>query len=54
MQLGPQEVLLNAGIRFRRAVSHQQLESAIGRIKRDIREQEPTMERIFIDPDAPR
>jgi hypothetical protein len=54
MQLGPQQVLLNAEIKFRRALSRQQLESAIDRVKRHIREQEPTMERIFIDPDAPR
>jgi hypothetical protein len=54
MQLGPQQVLLNAKSRFPRALSLQQLESAIDRIKRHIREQEPAMERIFIDPDAPR
>jgi hypothetical protein len=54
MQLGPQQVLLNAEIRFRRALSRQQLESAIDRVKRHIGEQEPTLERIFIDPDAPR
>jgi hypothetical protein len=54
MQLGPQQVLLNVEIKFRRALSRQQLESAIDRVKRHIREQEPTMERIFIDPDAPR
>jgi hypothetical protein len=54
MQLGPQQVLLNAEIKFRRALSRQKLESAIDRVKRHIREQEPTMERIFIDPDAPR
>ncbi len=51
MQMGPQHALLNVEIRFRRTLNIQQLESAITRIKGRIMEQEPTMERIFIDPD---
>jgi hypothetical protein len=43
--------LLNVEIRFRRTLDIQQVESAISRIKSRIMEQEPTMERIFIDPD---
>jgi hypothetical protein len=38
-------------MRFRRTLDIQQIESAISRIKSRIIEQEPTMERIFIDPD---
>ena len=51
MQMGPQQVLLTVEIRFRRTLDIQQIESAISRIKSRIIEQEPTMERIFIDPD---
>ncbi|HEX6494040.1 MAG TPA: cation diffusion facilitator family transporter [Acidobacteriaceae bacterium] len=51
MQLGPQQALLTTKIKFRRPLSLQQLESAILRIKERIRQQEPTMERIFIEAD---
>jgi divalent metal cation (Fe/Co/Zn/Cd) transporter len=51
MQMGPQQALLTVEIRFRRTLDIRQLESAIGRIKSRIIEREPTMERIFIDPD---
>ena len=52
MQLGPQQALLTAKIRFRRPFSLQQLESEIERIERRIQEQEPTMKTIFIEPDS--
>jgi divalent metal cation (Fe/Co/Zn/Cd) transporter len=52
MQLGPQQALLTAQINFRRPMNLQQLESTIDRIKDHIRIQEPTMIRIFIEPDA--
>jgi len=52
MQLGPQRALLTAKIRFRRPLTLPRLESEINRIKRRIREQEPTMETIFIEPDS--
>jgi len=51
MQLGPQQALLTAKIRFRRTLSLQQLESEIRRIKQRIRHQEPIMKTIFIEPD---
>jgi cation diffusion facilitator family transporter len=51
MQMGPQQALLTVEIRFQRTLDVLQVESAIHRIKERIRQQEPTMERIFIDPD---
>jgi divalent metal cation (Fe/Co/Zn/Cd) transporter len=51
MQMGPQRALLNVEIRFQRTLNIQQVEAAIARIKNRIMEEEPTMERIFIDPD---
>jgi divalent metal cation (Fe/Co/Zn/Cd) transporter len=54
MQLGPRQALVTIKIKFRRPLSLQQLESAIERIKKRIRDQDqdPTMERIFIEPDS--
>lgn len=49
MQLGPEQVLLTATIKFRRPLDLQQLEYAINRIKNRIRRQEPTVDRIFIE-----
>lgn len=51
MRLGPQQALLTVEIRFRRTLNILQVESAIQRIKKHIRQQEPTVERIFVDPD---
>jgi divalent metal cation (Fe/Co/Zn/Cd) transporter len=51
MQMGPQQALLTVEIRFQRTLAMQELESAIGRIKNRIREQEPAMEKLFIDPE---
>jgi cation diffusion facilitator family transporter len=52
MQMGPQEALLTVEIRFQRTLDILQVELAIQRMKKRIREQEPTVERIFIDPDS--
>ena len=52
MQLGPNQVLLTVDIRFRRGLDVQQLESAIDRIENRIRQQEPRIERIFIEADS--
>ena len=52
MQLGPQQALVTAKIKFRRPLSLEQIESAIKGIKKRIRDQDPTMERIFIEPDS--
>jgi cation diffusion facilitator family transporter len=51
MQMGPQQALLTVEIRFQRTLDILQVELAIQRIKKRIRQQEPTVERIFIDPD---
>ena len=53
MQLGPHQALLTAKIRFRKPLTLPQLESAIDRIEARIRKQEPTMVRIFIEPESP-
>jgi cation diffusion facilitator family transporter len=52
MQMGPQQALLTVEIRFLRSLNIQQVEFAIGRIKSHIRQQEPVMQRIFIDPES--
>jgi divalent metal cation (Fe/Co/Zn/Cd) transporter len=51
MQMGPQQALLTVEIKFQRTLDILQVESAIERIKERIRQQEPTVEKIFIDPD---
>ena len=52
MQLGPDQALLTVKIKFRQPLTLRQLESAIQRLEAQIREKEPTMERIFIEPDS--
>ena len=52
MQLGPDQVLLNADIKFRRGLDVPQLESAIDRIESRIRQHEPTIERIYLEADT--
>jgi cation diffusion facilitator family transporter len=52
MQLGPQQAMLTAKIKFRSSLTLAQLESAIDRIKKRIREMDPGMETIFIEADS--
>ncbi len=52
MQLGPNQVFLTVDIRFRRGLDVQQLESAIDRIESQIHQQEPTIEKIYIEADS--
>jgi cation diffusion facilitator family transporter len=52
MYLGPDQVLLNAEIKFRRGLDVQELESSIDRLEKAIREQEPNVARIFIEAEA--
>jgi cation diffusion facilitator family transporter len=52
MQMGPQQALLTVEVRFRRKLDIQQVENAISRIKRRIRDEEPAVERIFIDAES--
>ena len=42
MQLGPDQVLVNVDIRFSRGLDVQELELAIDRIEKSIRQKEPT------------
>jgi cation diffusion facilitator family transporter len=52
MQLGPDQVLVNVDIRFRHGLDVQELELAIDRIEKSIRQNEPTVGRIFIEVDS--
>jgi divalent metal cation (Fe/Co/Zn/Cd) transporter len=52
MQLGPDQVLLNIDIRFRRGLTVQELEAPIDRMESRIRDAEPTIQRIFIEADS--
>ena len=52
MQLGPNQVLLNVDIKFRRNLDMQQLELAIDRIEKNVRLAEPSIGRIFIGVDS--
>jgi divalent metal cation (Fe/Co/Zn/Cd) transporter len=52
MQMGPDQVLLTVEIRVRRGLDVQQVESAIDRLEARIRQQEPTIQKIFIEPDS--
>ena len=52
MQMGPDQVLLTVDIRFCRGLDVQQVESAIDRLEARIRPLEPTIEKIFIEPNS--
>lgn len=52
MQLGPQQVLLNVDIQFRKGLDLLELEAAIDRIEARIREVEPTVQHIFIEAES--
>lgn len=52
MQLGPDQVLLAADIKFRRNLTVEQLESAIDRIEESIRRQTPSVDRIYLEVDS--
>jgi divalent metal cation (Fe/Co/Zn/Cd) transporter len=52
MQLGPEQVLLAADIKFQPDLSVQELESAIDRLEQKIRKQEPVVKRIFLEAES--
>lgn len=52
MQLGPDQVLLAVDIRFRGGLDVREIESAVDRLESRIRQQEPTVGRIFIEADS--
>jgi cation diffusion facilitator family transporter len=49
MQLGPHDVLVNLDVKFRRRLSMADLEAAVERLERRIRERHPDVRRIFIE-----
>jgi len=51
MQLGPEQVLLTADIRFHRELDVEHLEEAISEIESRIRSEEPRIHQIFLQPD---
>jgi len=52
MQLGPDEVLLNADIGFKRGLSVDDLEQAVDRIEHAIRSAYPQIKRIYFETEA--
>jgi divalent metal cation (Fe/Co/Zn/Cd) transporter len=51
MQLGPEQVLLTADVRFQRELDVEHLEKAISNIESRIRSEEPRISQIFLQPD---
>lgn len=52
MHLGPDQVLLNLSIEFRREVTASELTAAIDRIERRIRELHPNVKRMFVESES--
>lgn len=52
MQLGPEQVLLTVNIQFRRKLTLEQLECAIERIEANIRREQPSVQKIFIEAES--
>jgi divalent metal cation (Fe/Co/Zn/Cd) transporter len=47
MQLGPDEVLLNAAVQFKRGMRIDEVEHAIDRLEQKVREANPTIQHIY-------
>ena len=52
MQLGPEQALLTVMLKFQPSLELNQLETIIARLKNRIRQEDPTMKQIFIEPSA--
>jgi divalent metal cation (Fe/Co/Zn/Cd) transporter len=52
MQLGPDQILLAVDVKFRRRLDVSQLESIIDRIEGRIRQEEPTVAKVFVEADS--
>ena len=52
MYLGPEEVLLNLDLRFRRGLPAEQVEEAVRRLETEIRRRFPRVKRIFLEAEA--
>lgn len=51
MQLGPHEILVNLGVRFRSTLSAGEVEAAVDRLERKIQESHPDVKHITIEAD---
>jgi len=49
MHFGPNEVLLNLDVQFRRGLSAEEVEAAVDRLEKNIRRRHPEITRIFIE-----
>jgi divalent metal cation (Fe/Co/Zn/Cd) transporter len=49
MQLGPDEILVNLGVKFREGIGARELAGSIDRIERAIRREHPQVTRVFIE-----
>ncbi len=52
MQLGPEQVLLTVAIKFRPNLTVRELESTVDRLEKRIRQEEPSIVRIFIEAES--
>jgi len=52
MHFGPHEVLLNMSIQFRQGLSGAELVAAVERLEKAIREEQPSIQHIFIEAEA--
>lgn len=52
VHLGPDEILLTLGLRFRPGQTVQQAAEAVERIERRIRAEDPRVTRVFVEPEA--
>jgi cation diffusion facilitator family transporter len=52
MQLGPEEILLNADIQFRSGLTVPELEGTIDRLETRIRQSQPAIKRIFLEAES--
>jgi cation diffusion facilitator family transporter len=52
MHLGPEDVLLNLDLRFRPGLSTSEIEAAVERLERRVRDEHPSIRRIFLEVNA--
>jgi len=52
MHMGPYSLLLNMDLTFREDLNAEEVEQAVDRLEKEIRQQHPTVQYIFIEADA--
>jgi cation diffusion facilitator family transporter len=52
LHFGPEEILLNLDIKFRKGLSAEEIEAAVDRLESAIRKQHPSIKRIFIEAES--